>query len=501
MSSSRGARRRRAEAVTPYEPQPSLQEFDWTGLVQGHFFESMLVGIVGTVVALVTIQREGVIFHQLVIIDPFLSALCVLLAFTRVWKTVREEHETCPIWDSVTAENDDNAAILDRVFEVPYLFSILLLPLAAVAPQLFMFILFVFYASDNFYNAGLALGDQANSSPGEQSYRQALWTAIKRITWLKTDGAEGDSRDRMVEYFRRRSHYDSRLMGILLLTIVAVTVLRGIGWFEAAWLSATMVLTSILMFELFIEPRRNEGMVFVPESEGALRVISIETVRTRASAADIGDELTAIHEEAFEAAEQHYSMDHMLAQIESDDSIFRVVSLHGHAVGYLYLELVERSETAFLWYFAIASEHRSGGLGGMAITDTLELLRRDHQTLRYVFFEVHKPAADEDYYGGHDDSRRIRFYRRLGAYWIRGVDYRIPAANDDSRAVSIEYDPMFFVLRGALHEPEVRQRIAMMAEDNFEDDPKDERWTSLKESLTSATILAPTDPVAHDAAD
>jgi len=202
--------------------------------------------------------------------------------------------------------------------------------------------------------------------------------------------------------------------------------------------------------------------------------------------------LRALHEAAFPLAERQYSMQDMLGRAGERNCIFRIVTLGQDVAGYLYLELSPETATAFLWYFTIDAALRNRGIGRLAIRDTLEMLRREHPDLRYAMFEVHKPLAADQ--AGRDlDLRRIHFYRGLGAFLVRGVDYRIPAADDRER--SLTYEPMFFALHDSFDRTEIGVSIVAMARDNFESRPDDPRWLRLRKSIGRMTIVAPADPL------
>jgi GNAT superfamily N-acetyltransferase len=201
--------------------------------------------------------------------------------------------------------------------------------------------------------------------------------------------------------------------------------------------------------------------------------------------------LRAIHEEAFPPEERQYSIEYMVGRAGEPESVFRIIRFGERDAGYLYLELDPKASIAFLWYFAVDATLRNNGIGRLAITDTLAMLRRKHPLLRYALFEVHKPLRADDAAARDLDRRRIEFYRRLGAFWVRNVDYRIPAADRPSRSVT--YDPMFFVLHGEVDVDEIRAGILEMARDNFDERPRDPRWTRLQNSLENLTIVAPAD--------
>lgn len=262
---------------------PPLQVFDWTGLVKGHFFEGMLTGMVGAVIGLVGFESRVIEQPNWLLIDLPLSALCFFLAFTRIWKTIREEHETCPPWDFVSDTTDENWKVLDRVFEIPYLFSITIMPFAVLSPQLFLATLVVFYLTDNFYNAALARGiaerrSGSSHTPGqtESSYPAAMGTALLQSLWLSkpraADAPVADDKGmatKMIKYFHARSRYGSAFILLTSISVIAVTWLMLQGSLDAARALTWVTLVGIVFVELVVEPLRNRDMPFEPGPDEA----------------------------------------------------------------------------------------------------------------------------------------------------------------------------------------------------------------------------------------
>ena len=197
------------------------------------------------------------------------------------------------------------------------------------------------------------------------------------------------------------------------------------------------------------------------------------------------ERLGRIHEEAFPAEERQLSIRYMVDRAGRPDSILLVATSDGAAVGYAYVELPRAAPYAFLWYMAVEAGHRDQGIGRELITDLVEALRRDRPERRILLFEVHRPSAD-DTAGNSLDRRRIEFYRRLGARWVRGIDYRIPAAGDAS--VSLAYDPMFVALHDSFDPEEVARGIVAMAEDSYLDRLTDPRFLQVQASVTGMVI-------------
>jgi hypothetical protein len=245
----------------------TLREFDWSGLVRDHFFTSQLAGIVGTIVGLSALSGQALPAGLLV--DPSVSLVCIVLAFTRVWKSNREEQETMHLWEQASA-GDQDQRLLDRVVEIPYVFLVLALPLTASLPQVFMATLFGFYLFDNHYNAALAriAGRASNpTSTGTPSYARLLITALRRSLLLGDVVPADATRSQMVGYFRTRSRYNSLFMAVLVAAFGIVTMLKLNGSATAAWAVAMVALLAIFLAEWLIEPLRNRGMTFEPDPE------------------------------------------------------------------------------------------------------------------------------------------------------------------------------------------------------------------------------------------
>jgi hypothetical protein len=73
---------------------------------------------------------------------------------------------------------------------------------------------------------------------------------------------------------------------------------------------------------------------------------------------------------------------------------------------------------------------------------------------------------------------------------VRGIDYRLPAADDATGAASIGYHPMFVPLRGEPDPDEVRAGVLAMASDEYGPDHDDPRWLALT-SATDIEIISP----------
>jgi hypothetical protein len=211
------------------------------------------------------------------------SALCLFLAYLRIWKTVREEHETAGLWDDIAGSDDMTEDVIDRVFEFPYLFAITILPFATALPQAFMVTLLLFYFSDNFYNSAMTLGverygrkaNATGSVPSIPSWPRYLWAlarAAVRSVWMTSAfrrasdrDASAGARQRLLDYLHARFRYNVFFMLVLLVALVVVTALKaGLAMAVDPAIVAAAAFLLITLLELVAEPRRNFGM-FEPE--------------------------------------------------------------------------------------------------------------------------------------------------------------------------------------------------------------------------------------------
>jgi ribosomal protein S18 acetylase RimI-like enzyme len=483
-------------------PRMGLTPFDWAPLVRRGFFQGLITAYVGAGLGLILFETQGMRATSLVLVDVWLSVFCAVIAFVRVWKSIREEGETADQWDDVIQSKFDR--VLDRIFEIPYLFTITVLPFAAIAPQAFIAMLAVFYFVDNHYNAdlargaaGLMRGDSSGRAARQLSpwqtavaYARAIAAAAGRSFLLIRRTALRHGRDTvMVDFFVRRSRINSALMAVL-----GVAFLLSLFFMAAAQRSlATDVcfaaLALALVTELFIEPLRNLPDDVWLESRG---VVAIERV-------DDPDKLTPseirrladIHQEAFGPAERQYEMEDMLRRVAAGGGVLRVITQDQIPIGYQYLEQAADSRFVFLWYFAVDSVRRNGGIGAKAFRNLVELVRSEYPAARYLMFEVHRSGMHGGLDGDDVYSRLIYFYRRLGSYLVRGIDYRLPAANDETGAASVDYRPMFVPLTGEPDLVEVREGVLAMASDEYGPDHDDPRWLAMTRTAEIDVIPPP----------
>jgi ribosomal protein S18 acetylase RimI-like enzyme len=522
-----------------------LKTFDWSGFVAQHFDLTFVGGTVATVVGVALINPadwpKGLVFAVPITATSAALALSLFaLAFTRVWKTVREEHETSALWEQLVDEVSPRGTAMenvkDVVFEVPYLFSILVLPFSLVTFQSFALCLVLFYACDNYYNLALVrkIGtDHCARLPGFLASFVALGHRVRgafggRITGLTepvlallgaatatacsvVDPAP-NSIDRVVlmRYFGRRARLDTIAIWLLLGALVAVTMLASLDRRDLALMVGLVVAVALLVTELVVEPFRALGVQYQPtsaEGAGTSREVLLWSVPSGA-ALDSRLALETMHEDAFRTRERHYSVDDMLTKTGRRGFLLLLLTereepTEAHALaGYVFLQACPERGVAFFWYLAVAAQRRRQGLGTTMMRLALEVVRDRWPSVVGVFLETDHPASGEAKDSRSVKMRRVRFYQGLGFTWVRGIEYQIPAHDEPDS--SLRYDPMFVATRGLPEDIDDRfakAAVLEMARDSFDAkrswpfarrEPDDPRWATLLASMDGMYRVVPT---------
>jgi len=507
-------------------PLLRLSVFDWSDFVGGSFFVSIASGAVVTGLALANPE----LLPAWMVRSVPLQVVSVFLAAVRKWKTAREEREAGGLWgqvgESVSLRGAGIGQVKDAVFEIPYVLSIALLPASAVSLQTFVVVLGLFYVTDNYYNLALVRGIGGERSvqlfaglrwlrrvpaalghrlPGAVSSGFALLgAALETSCSTVVDRPTTIDRVVLVRFIGRRARLDT--IAILLLALVALSLL---GPSDVAILVGTVVVAALLVLELFVEPFRGFGVQYenkedkddeAAKDSGQPKDAQVETLlwavphRAKLDRHSLAT-LRSIHDEAFAPAERQYTIERMTDAAASNESLMLLTD-GTEVVGYLFLEVRRPHEVAYFWYLAIDEAKRARGLGTSMVEHTFDVVRDRWPACRAVFLETAHPSDLDD--STSDEMRRVTFYRRLGFWWVRGVDYEIPAADaPKDLSKSLRYDPMFFPLKGDgedLDDAFVRTATIEMARDNFRRGATDPRW----DALNASTIWLPAPPTLRD---
>ncbi|NLH98443.1 MAG: GNAT family N-acetyltransferase [Chthonomonadales bacterium] len=89
----------------------------------------------------------------------------------------------------------------------------------------------------------------------------------------------------------------------------------------------------------------------------------------------------------------------------------------GECLGMAHFELFKADGTAALWYLAVAPDRRNEGIGGWMYDSIMHTMQSEDPACKACVIEVELPdkCADPDL-----ATRRIAFYERHGAVWLRG---------------------------------------------------------------------------------
>jgi ribosomal protein S18 acetylase RimI-like enzyme len=498
-----------------------LSMFSWDGFVKnGGLFVNLVGGALAGGIVLTTPDS----LPKWMISSATLLFLSMGLAFTRVWKTAREERETSGLWDQlgeVPRRGSGMEQVKDAVFEIPYLFSMVFLPASVVSLQTFAGCLLLFYVADNYYNFALVRGiaDARGAGSGAESQAEALRRRSRRAagrvfravtrgrlepalalvgaaveTMLSIPSPRPRSLDRavLVHYFRRRAELDRIAIWLLALCLG----LALFGSREWAQVGGTAIVVTILAMELLVEPFRALGLHYEaaepdepdPASGGGAPGGILLWTAPRGAALD--DEsiatLRRIHDDAFPPGERQYDVRFMLDNAGRHGFQLLLLTEPGgptsaHRVaGYVFLQARPELEIAYLWYLAVDRQRRGNGLGSAMVSLALEEVRDRWPAVRAVFLEA--------------GERPRRFYRGMGFWWLRGLDYRIPVEGDSTS--SLTYDPMFAPLCGPADEMDDRfvgRAVLEMARDNFRFREHDQRWQDLRASVSRMRRVSPAD--------
>ena len=522
-----------------------LSAFDWSGFVAQHFSLTLAGGTLATGVGLGLIDPAQwpnwiLLAVPLSPLSLGLALALLVFAFVRVWKTVREEHETSALWEALADEVSPHGTGMDKVkdavFEIPYLFSILILPFLVVSFQAFALCLVAFYACDNYYNLALVRKIGTNhcarlpewmSAVGAFGHRvrRAAGDPVRRLSGGRWSGsaepafallgaavATGCSvvdpapasidRVALIRFFGRRARLDTIAIWLLLGAFAGVTALASLDrrdWALAVGLAAMLAL---LALEVVVEPFRALGIQYQPSGNDAAGVHSDRLLWAVPPGASLDARslavLEEIHQAAFPPPERQYGVDDMVSRTGRGGFLMLILTEReqasdAHAVaGYVFVEARPARDVAFFWYLAIDQHRRGRGLGHRLVELAVEVVHDRWPSVRAIFLETASPARGEAEDSPSDEMRRIRFYRDIGFRWVRSIAYEIPAAHDPQ--ASLRYDPMFLPAPEKADDitcQDVAEGVREMARDNFPSrrsgflagrEPVDRRWTKLIES-------------------
>ena len=199
--------------------------------------------------------------------------------------------------------------------------------------------------------------------------------------------------------------------------------------------------------------------------------------------------LAAIHDAAFPPEERYWPFEKIFEWVGQEGVELWILRRWGEAAGYITLQEVPTDRLVYLWYLAAAPDRRNAGLGAFGIRTVLADLAARAKPPVAVFFDARAPegedtAAPKNVFR----RRRLSWYRQLGAYWLKGLDYPAVAANDAGEEYPCYI--LFFRIAGMPDEALVRLgAIAIAAYFFAPDDPRRQR---LVKSFETMEVIPPT---------
>ena len=442
------------------------KEFSWSDFIERNLFEQVLLSAIGVPVTYWLISGSEWKAEWLVL-NPLLTMACFYCAFLLVWKTSIEEHETADAYETLFDYQSTCWKVWDSVFDVPYLFLVFVLPFFCATYQFFVLFLLAVYIIWMVYG----------------------WLILHAVTvYNESEGRNDWERAAcpITAYFKQRQKISGFCLLVAILGALSSWYLALNGFVVPFLVVGFCSVLLIIVAENVIEPILMLNLRFYyfdkPPSE---RTEVIRVDRT----AELDDAtikaLEEIHNEAFPPEEQKLSIDSMLKEVRTSGNFLHLVWLDGVIIGYFFFEVRTSLRMAFLWYFAIKKCWRNRGIGNRVIRTMLAQLERWPTPIRYALFESRSPTVGSDH--ENIDRRRIEFYRRLGAHWLRGLKYRVPSHADPT--VLLSYEVMLFPIADRVRRKEIGIAVMEMAKPLGEKQPS--IYDDLQQSLSSMIVQSP----------
>jgi ribosomal protein S18 acetylase RimI-like enzyme len=101
----------------------------------------------------------------------------------------------------------------------------------------------------------------------------------------------------------------------------------------------------------------------------------------------------------------------------------------GQALGYFYGAFLP-GFAGYAGYLGVSSTARGRGVGRQLYQRLFAAFRRDArrlgEPLPFAIWESHRPGPEDDPEVWANWQARLRLFARVGAYWIDGVEFRVP---------------------------------------------------------------------------
>lgn len=197
--------------------------------------------------------------------------------------------------------------------------------------------------------------------------------------------------------------------------------------------------------------------------------------------------LAAIHNAAFPPEERYWPFERIFEWVGLEGVELWILRRNGEAGGYITLQEVPADKIVYLWYLAVAPGFGNAGLGAFGIRAVLKDFAARPAPPVAAFFDARAPEGDDATAKNIYRLRRLEWYRRLGAYWLKGLDYPAVAANDAGEEYPCYI--LFFPIAGMPDDALIRLGAIAIAAYFFA--PDDPHRLRLVKSFETMEVLAP----------
>ncbi|MCP9761775.1 GNAT family N-acetyltransferase [Lacihabitans soyangensis] len=135
---------------------------------------------------------------------------------------------------------------------------------------------------------------------------------------------------------------------------------------------------------------------------------------------DTLEEIFQIYETSFPANERQ-TLETLKIRLKEDKEVLFAAKINNEVVGIGFLFDLRGSDFLLLDYLAVKENHRGQQIGERLFEFLKSYSKRHH---KHLLMEVDDPEYGED---KPSRIKRIAFYQKNGAYWLKDVKYILPA--------------------------------------------------------------------------
>lgn len=444
-----------------------IRQHDWAEFIRQNPFTQVLLSAISVLIGYVHLQRVD---DSPLVLHPALTIAGFLFAFLRTWLAIKEEAETSEAWEIVDRYSTGWQRFANVALETPWVLIIVILPFTSISVQILLIAAGIFYVIDFWWNHMFA-------------------AALREYYYEQCYGKGQREHCPVMAYFVLRNKLSATCGSIALFGTAIIWPLVAHGREEAVLPIGLAILVALILIEGVIGIWLSLDFRYLGRMVDDLDIGYIERVFS---------EVETLYEDSFDAEERYESVESMRGKgckvlvARRLGKTSRAGSHdNGEVVGFAVYEFSE--PFAFLWYLAVKVQYQNLGVGSAIVKRVLEDIATDKCAVRYAMFEVGHHMENYD--------KLVSFYRRLGAYRLRGLEYVRPAsfkygAPREGRE-TLRYDVMFFRVAGEIDQTLLKQGVqAMVADATWK--ANDQRLERLIASLDDMFIQPPDAPASDN---